>query len=87
MPVRGDLIGVGVLREAYSNWDDIAPYIRSQNDLTWPSVAGLCHLAASDHFLDRELEVAFDLDGRLHGDHGAWLAFDLVAWVKRQMEN
>jgi hypothetical protein len=89
MGVRGDLRPL-VWRhygKAYSNWDDIAPYVRSQNDFAWPSKVGLCHLATSDHLLERELEIASDLDGRLHGDHGAWLSFDFVAWVECQMEN
>ena len=78
-----------ILRQglAYSNWDDITPYIGSQNDLAWPSETGLCHFAARDHFLDGEFEIASDLDGRLHCDHGAWLGFDLVALLKCQMEN
>ncbi len=73
--------------KAYSNGDDIAPYSWSQNELAWPSVAGLSHLAAGDHLREREFEIASDLDGRLHSDHGAWLSFDFIALLKCQMEN
>ena len=85
--VRGDVTGVWMDTKTYSNWHNIAPYFGSQNDLAWPSEAGLCHFATSDHLLDGEFEIASDLDGRLHCDHGAWLGFNVVALLKCEMEN
>lgn len=67
LPLGGPVDGQG---------DDVAKQGGAQRDLAVARVRGLGHLAAGEELADAELDVAAQLDGPAHVDHGAGLGLD-----------
>ena len=45
------------------------------------------HIAPREDLLQAELELALDLDRRIHRDHAPWLRLDLVPRLQAEVEH